>query len=143
MFCHMFHLQRRSSKTLSTKVTIRSVSSEVYVALLNLLKGHSVPKKERTAPVIAAYPIKLRRIASYTTLMNPLSGLQEERVLIGSYGDSTNKKILLKKEEVTSCIKAYITNTKAWARENCIILYLKFLLELVKEKYKHTLTACK
>ena len=115
MFCHMFHLQRRSSKTLSTKVTIRSVSSEVYVALLNLLKGHSVPKKERTAPVIAAY---------HTTVMNPLSGLQEERVLIGSYGDSTNKKILLKKEEVTSCIKAYYNKYKGMARENCIILYL-------------------
>ena len=75
--------------------------------------------------------------------MNPLSGLQEERVLIGSYGDSTNKKILLKKEEVTSCIKAYYNKYKGWARENCIILYLKFLLELVKEKSKHTLTACK
>ena len=90
-----------------SKVTIRSVSSEVYVALLNLLKGHRVPKKERTPTVIAAYHIKLRLIASYATVMNPLSGLQEERVLIESYGNSTNKKILLKKEEVTSCIKAY------------------------------------
>ena len=93
-----------------SKVTIRSVSSEIYVALLNLLKGHSVPKKERTPTVIAAY--KLRRIASYATVMNPLSGLQEERVLIESYGDSTNKKILLKKEEVTSCIEAYYNKYK-------------------------------
>ena len=95
-----------------SKVTIRSVSSEIYVALLNLLKGHSVPKKERTPTVIAAYLIKLRRIASYATVMNPLSGLQEKRVLIESYGDSTNKKILLIKEEVTSCIKAYYNKYK-------------------------------
>ena len=126
-----------------SKVTIRSVSSEIYVALLNLLKGHSVPKKERTPTVIAAYRIKLRRIASYATVMNPLSGLQEERVLIESYGDSTNKKILLKKKEVTSCTKAYYNKYKGMGSQNSIILYIKFLLELTKEKYKHTLIACK
>ena len=95
-----------------SKVTIRSVSSEVYVALFNLLKNHSVPKKERTPTVITAYRIKLRHITSYATVMNPLSGLQEERVLIESYGDTTNKKILLKKEEVTSRIKTYYNKYK-------------------------------
>ena len=33
-------------------------------------------------------------------------------MLIESYGDSTNKKILLKKKEVTSCIKAYYNKYK-------------------------------
>ena len=91
MFCHMFHLQRRASKTLSTKVTICSVSSEVYVALLNLLKGHSVPKKERTAPVIAAYRYK---IETYCIIYYSNESLEL----------ATNKKILLKKDEVPSCI---------------------------------------
>ena len=41
--------------------------------------------------MIAAYRIKMRRIASYGTVLNPLTGLKEERVLIESH-DGSGKK---------------------------------------------------
>ena len=61
------------------KITIRSVSSEVYLGLLALLRGCSVPRKERTPHVVAAYCI---RIASCAMVLNPLSGQQEDRVVV-------------------------------------------------------------
>ena len=61
---------------------MRSVSSAVHLALLNLLNGNTVPKKERSPNVIAAYRIQRRRIASCKMAMNPLSGQIEERVII-------------------------------------------------------------
>ena len=93
------------------KITIRSVSSEVYSALLDdLLRGHTVPKKERTPHIIVAYRIKMRRIASYATVLNPLNG-QQERVLI-DVDRSSERKILLKNNEVRSCIEAYYQRYK-------------------------------
>ena len=53
LICHaptFFHLHAEHA--------IHSVSSEVYSALLALLIGCSVPKKERTPHVVAAYRIK-------------------------------------------------------------------------------------
>ena len=58
---------------------IRSVSAGVYSALLNLLKGNNVPKKEWTKNIVAAYRIQRRKIKQ---TLNPLTGNIEERVLI-------------------------------------------------------------
>ena len=93
------------------KIGIRSISSEVHSALLDLLRGHTLPKKERTPQIIAAYRIKMRRIASNASILNPLSGQQENRVLIDvqSCGES---QILLENHEVKSCIKFYYAKCK-------------------------------
>ena len=87
------------------------MSFEVFTALLNLLKGHSVPKKERSPHVIAAYRIKMKRIASYGTVLNPLTGLREERVLIEK-NSGIGKKILLQKSELKPCIMSYYNKYK-------------------------------
>ena len=44
------------------KITICSVSSEVYSALVALLRGCSVPRKERTPHVVAAYRINMKEL---------------------------------------------------------------------------------
>ena len=64
------------------KLVIRSVTSGVHRALLDILSGYSVPKKERTPQIVAAYRIKMRRIASCAMIMNPLSGEIENRVVV-------------------------------------------------------------
>ena len=90
---------------------IRSVSAGVYSALLNLLKGNTVPKKEWTKNIVAAYRIQRRKIASLKQTLNPLTGNIEERVLIytSNRGDG---KILLQNREVEQCIKMYFTKYK-------------------------------
>ena len=80
-------------KNQAGKITVRSVSSEVHSALLSLLRGISVPKKERTPHTIAAYRIKMRRIASCATVTNPLSGKMDDRVVIDS--DSNGDRTIL------------------------------------------------
>lgn len=60
--------------------------------------------------MIAAYRIKMRRIASWATVMNPLSGKMEDRVLINS--NNSNRTILLQNHEVQSCINVYFTKYK-------------------------------
>jgi hypothetical protein len=62
------------SNTPPKRECVRSVSSGVHLALLNLLKGNTVPKKERSPNIIAAYRIQRRRTASCKMAMNPLSG---------------------------------------------------------------------
>ena len=84
---------------------MRCVSSEVHSVLLSILQGNIVPKKERTPPVLAAYRIKRRRVASCATVTNPLSGKKEERVIIES-------KILLMTHEVGPCITMYFAKYK-------------------------------
>ena len=94
------------------KLVIRSVTSGVHRALLDiLLSGRSVPKKERTPQIVAAYRIKMRRIASCAMIMNPLSGEIENRVVV-DVDNSGEKKILLQNNEVQSCIKYYYTKYK-------------------------------
>ena len=61
-------------------------------------------KKERTPHTIAAYSIKMRRIASCATVTNPLSGRMED-----SNGD---RAILLQNHEVEQYIHAYYTKYK-------------------------------
>ena len=92
-------------------VTVRSVSSEVHSALLMLLRGVNIPKKERTPHINTAYRIKMRRIASCATVRNPLSGKMEDRVVVGSNSNG-DRVILLQNDEVEQCIKMYYTNYK-------------------------------
>ena len=90
---------------------IRSISAGVHSALLNLLKGYTVPKKEWTKNIVAAYRIQRRKIASFKQMCNPLTGEIEERVVI----DTNNRgdgKILLQNHEVEQCIKMYFTKYK-------------------------------
>ena len=70
------------------KITICSVFSEVYSALLALLRACSVLRKKRTPHVVAAYRINMKRIASCAMVLNPLSGQQEDRVVIDSSGET-------------------------------------------------------
>ena len=94
------------------KLVIHSVTSGVHRALLDiLLSGRSLPKKERTPQIVAAYRIKMRRIASCAMIMNPLSGEIENRVVV-DVDNSGEKKILLQNNEVQSCIKYYYTKYK-------------------------------
>ena len=81
------------------------------MTLLNLLKGNTVPKKERTPNVVAAYRILRRKIASCKMTMNPLSGQIEERVIIDTDSKGASK-ILLRNHEVEQCIKVYFTKYK-------------------------------
>ena len=93
------------------KLVIHSVTSGVHRALLDILSGRSVPKKERTPQIVAAYRIKMRKIASCAMIMNPLSGEIENRVVV-DVDNSGEKKILLQNNEVQSCIKYYYTKYK-------------------------------
>ena len=93
------------------KLVIHSVTSGVHRALLDVLSGRSVPKKERTPQIVAAYRIKMRRIASCAMIMNPLSGEIENRVVV-DVDNSGEKKILLQNNEVQSYIKYYYTKYK-------------------------------
>ena len=99
------------SNTPSKTERVRSVSSGVHITLLNLLKGNTVPKKERTPNVVAAYRILRRNIASCKMTMNPLSGQIEERVIIDTDSKGAGK-ILLRNHEVEQCIKVYFTKYK-------------------------------
>ena len=83
MHPNVFHVHAEHGK-----ITICSVSSEVYSALLALLRGCSVPMKERTPHVVAAYHINMKRIASCAMVLNPLSGQQENGVVIDSSGET-------------------------------------------------------
>ena len=61
----------------------------MYSALLAILRGCSVPRKKRTPHVVAAYHIaKYEKIASCAMVLNPLSGQQEDRVVIDSSGET-------------------------------------------------------
>ena len=83
----------------------------MHSALLNLLKGNTVPKKEWTKNIVAAYRIQRRKLASCKETRNPLTGDIEERVLIetNNRGDG---KILIQNHEVEQCIKMYFTKYK-------------------------------
>ena len=106
---------------------IRSVSAGVHSALLNLLKGCTVPKKEWTQNIVAAYRIQRRKIASFKETLNPLTGKIEERVVI----DTNNRgggKILLQNHEIEQCIKMYFTKYKgAGARKLHYIIAKSFV----------------
>ena len=82
--------------------------SGVYSALLQILKGRSIPKKKRNLDEIAAYRIKHKPHLTIcvNTVKNPLTGKKEERVLVTD-DQSEIKKILLKKEEMEDCVKFY------------------------------------
>ena len=87
---------------------MRCVRSGVHSALIRLLKGQNIPKKKRTTDEIAAYRIKQKSglHTEVSVVKHPLSGKREERVLVSS-GKDDIKTILLKKEEMESCVKAY------------------------------------
>ena len=89
--------------------------SLLYIVLLLGFTEHfltyylavAFPKKQ----IVAAYRIKMRRIASCAMIMNPLSGEIENRVVV-DVDNSGEKKILLQNNEVQSCIKYYYTKYK-------------------------------
>lgn len=87
---------------------MRCVRSGVHSALIRILKGQKIPKKKRSADEIAAYRIKQKPGLNIevSVVKHPLSGKREERVLVSSGQDDT-KTILLKKEEMKTCVKAY------------------------------------
>ena len=80
----------------------------MHSALIRILKGGCVPKKDRTTDEIAAYRIKQRPGLSTTVdvVKNPLSRKKEERVLVSAEQNEI-QTILLKKEEVEACVKMY------------------------------------
>ena len=98
-------LQARQKKN---KTRVRCVRSGVHSALIRILKGGCVPKKDRTTDEIAAYRIKQRSGLStmVDVVKNPLSGKKEERVLVSAEQNEI-QTILLKKEEVEACVKMY------------------------------------
>ena len=91
------------------KIDIRSVSSGVHSALLHVLAGNPVPRKDRTPAILAAYRIKSRKIAQLSNINNPLNGQNEERVIIVDPSQKGEGRILLQNREVQACIKKYYT----------------------------------
>ena len=83
----------------------------MHSALLRILKGKDVPKKKRTIDEIAAYRIKQKPLLNVITgvVKNPLSGKEEERVLVRprQCRPSDMQTILLKDGEVEACVKFY------------------------------------
>ena len=92
----------------SKKTHVRCVRSGVHSALISILKGKKIPKKDRTTEEIAAFRIKQKPglNTEVSVVKHPLSGKREERVLV-STGKDKIKTILLKKEEMEACVKAY------------------------------------
>ena len=82
--------------------------SGVHSALIHILKGKSIPKKDRSTDEIAAYRIKQKTGLNTTVdvVRNPLTGKREERVLVRADQDEI-KTILLKNEEMETCVKVY------------------------------------
>ena len=66
--------------------------------------------------MIVAYRMKMSRIASWATVMNPPSGKMEDRLLINS--NNSNRTILLQNHEVQSCINVYFTKYKGVGARN-------------------------
>ena len=91
----------KMSKIQQVYTHIRSVRDCVHSALLRILNGKGIPKKKRTLYDIAAYRIKQKPLLSVVAgvVKNPLSGKQEERVLVRPRQCSPNdvQKILLRK----------------------------------------------
>ena len=100
---------------------------------MNLLKGNTVPKKEWTKNIIAAYRIQRRKIASFKETLNPLSGDIEERVLIKpeNRGDG---KILLQNHEVEKCIKMYFTKYKGAGARKIYYMIAKAFCGITERK---------
>ena len=84
------------------------VRSGVHSALIRILKDQKIPKKKRTTDEIAAYRIKQKPGLNIevSKVKHPLTGKQEERVLVSREKDNI-KTILLKKDEMEACVKAY------------------------------------
>lgn len=84
---------------------LHSVSESVFAELLDLLKGKTIAKKERNSDQVAAYRLKNKRCCTVDSVVNPLTGKREERIMIG-------RTILLKQGEVQSCIRLYYAKYK-------------------------------
>ena len=85
---------------------VRSVSEDVYSALMQILDGVHTPTYERNVHHKAAYRIASRRVACIGTVTNPLTHKKEKRILVNS--KSGHQVILLKTSEVRSCINFYM-----------------------------------
>lgn len=105
--CQWYTLQETQKKKCN-KTRVRCVRSGVHSALISILKGKSIPKKDRSTDEIAAYRIKQKPGFNTTVdvVRNPLTGKKEERVLVRADQDEI-KTILLKKEEMEACVKMY------------------------------------
>ena len=94
---------------------MQCVRSGVHSALVSILKGQNIPKKRRTTDEVAAYRIKRKPglNTKVRVVKHPLSGKREERVLVsnGNFKDKP-ETILLKKEEMEACVKAYHNRCK-------------------------------
>lgn len=92
---------------------MQCVRSGVHSALLCILKGQTIPKKKRSTDDIAAFRIKHKRQLDLSAqwVKNPLTGKKEERVLVKSDHDG-HQLILLKKNEVESCVNLYHSKYK-------------------------------
>ena len=105
----------RSSRTFASSSrpckTVRSVSNEVHDRLVHILRGESVPKKERTAHDRAAYRVVGKRLTSVgDNILNPLTGRKETRVMVDN--KDGYKTILLKNNEIKDCINLHFTKYK-------------------------------
>ena len=80
----------------------------MHSALLRILSGQAIPKKDRTIDEVAAYRIKQKRglKTSVQVVKSPLSGNYEQRVIVTSQVGGL-QTILLKKEEMDACVKMY------------------------------------
>lgn len=86
------------------------MSEGVHSSLVRIIKGVQIPKKSRTKDDFAAYRLKAKSVCSVHVTINPLSGKQEERILVQSNGE--RQTILLKNCEVSPCMKAYYSKCK-------------------------------
>ena len=79
--CQWYTLQETQKKKCN-KTRVRCVRSGVHSALISILKGKSIPKKDRSTDEIA-YRIKQKPGFNTTVdvVRNPLTGKKEERVL--------------------------------------------------------------
>ena len=94
--------------------------------------GTHVPVKKRNTIQKAPYRLKSKRQCSLSTVLNPLSGQMEERVLVNK------DKILLKINEVDTCISQYYKKYKgAGARKIYCSIVEKFagVSERVVQEY--------
>ena len=92
----------------AAKSRIQSVRPEVHSALVRILSGETIPTKKRTRDDIAAYRIKQKPHLKTRVgfIKNPLTGINEHRILVTSQHQGL-QTILLKRTELEMCVKLY------------------------------------
>ena len=92
----------------AAKSRVQSVRPGVHSALVRILSGETIPTKKQTSDDIAAYRIKQKPHlnTSVDFIKNPLTGINEHRILVTSRHQGL-QTILLKKDELEMCVKVY------------------------------------